>query len=65
MSRNIKLTIEYDGTGFSGWQRLKGRPSIQAEIERAIQAVTKEKVNLIGAGRTVAAASLGQSLSRS
>ena len=61
MSRNIKLTIEYDGTGFSGWQRLKGRPSIQAEIERAIQAVTKEKVNLIGAGRTDAGGhALGQ-----
>jgi tRNA pseudouridine38-40 synthase len=61
VSRNIKLTIEYDGTGFSGWQRLRGRPSIQAEIERAIHAVTKEKVNVIGAGRTDAGVhALGQ-----
>lgn len=61
MSRNIKLTIEYDGTGFWGWQRLRGRPSVQAEIERAICAVTGEQVNLIGAGRTDAGVhALGQ-----
>lgn len=61
MSRNIKLTIEYDGTGYSGWQRQSRRPSVQAEIERAIRAVTKEKVDLIGAGRTDAGVhALGQ-----
>lgn len=61
MNRNIKLIIEYDGTPFSGWQRQKRRPSIQAEIERAIKAVTGEKVNLIGAGRTDAGVhALGQ-----
>ena len=61
MSRNVKLTIEYDGTGYSGWQRQSRRPSVQAEIERAIRAVTKEKVDLIGAGRTDAGVhALGQ-----
>ena len=50
--RNIKLTLEYDGTGFSGWQRLRGRPSVQAEVERAVHAVTRERVTVIGAGRT-------------
>ncbi len=61
MSRNIKLTIEYDGTGYSGWQRQSRRPSVQGEIERAIRAVTKEKVDLIGAGRTDAGVhALGQ-----
>lgn len=61
MSRNIKLTIEYDGTGYSGWQRQSRRPSVQAEIERAIRVVTKEKVDLIGAGRTDAGVhALGQ-----
>ncbi|HEY3248272.1 MAG TPA: tRNA pseudouridine(38-40) synthase TruA [bacterium] len=60
-SRNIKLTIEYEGTGFSGWQRQSTRPSIQAEIERAIHAVTRERVDLVGAGRTDAGVhALGQ-----
>ncbi len=59
--RNIKLTIEYDGTSFSGWQRLKGRPTVQTELERAIQKVTGERVAAIGAGRTDAGVhALGQ-----
>jgi tRNA pseudouridine38-40 synthase len=59
--RNIKLVVEYDGTGFSGWQRLSRGRSIQAEIEKALHAVTHEKVNLIGAGRTDAGVhALGQ-----
>jgi len=61
VTRNLKLTIEYDGTGFSGWQRQRRRPSIQAELERAIRAVTGETVALIGAGRTDAGVhALGQ-----
>lgn len=59
--RNIVLTIEYDGTDFSGWQRQTRRPSVQAEIERAIRGVTRERVDLIGAGRTDAGVhALGQ-----
>ena len=59
--RNVVLTIEYDGTDFSGWQRQSRRPSVQAEVERAIQAVTRERVDLIGAGRTDAGVhALGQ-----
>jgi tRNA pseudouridine38-40 synthase len=59
--RNIKLTIEYDGTPFSGWQRQSRRPSVQAEVERAIRAVTHERVTLTGAGRTDAGVhALGQ-----
>lgn len=69
-SRNIKLTIEYDGTPFSGWQRLnpapsgagrRGRPSVQAELERAIQRVTGRRTPVTGAGRTDAGVhALGQ-----
>ena len=59
--RNIKLTIEYDGTPFSGWQRLKSRPSVQAELERAVLKVTGERLTVIGAGRTDAGVhALGQ-----
>jgi len=61
VTRNIRLTIEFDGTEFSGWQRLSRRPSVQGEIERAIWAVTRETVRLIGAGRTDAGVhALGQ-----
>jgi len=59
--RNIRLTIEYDGTDFSGWQAQSTRPSVQAELQRSIQAVIHEQVRLIGAGRTDAGVhALGQ-----
>lgn len=61
MARNIKLTIEYDGTAYAGWQIQENAPSIQAEIRDAIFKVTAESVNLIGAGRTDAGVhALGQ-----
>lgn len=59
--RNIKLTIEYDGKDFNGWQKQPDRLNIQGEIERAIEAITGEKVELIGSGRTDAGVhALGQ-----
>ena len=45
--RNIKLTIEYEGKEYSGWQKQPNKKSIQGEIERAIQTVTGEEVELI------------------
>ncbi len=50
--RNIKLTIEYDGKDFNGWQKQPNKLNIQGEIERAIENITGEKVNLIASGRT-------------
>ena len=50
--RNIKLTIEYDGKEYNGWQKQPNKLNIQGEIERAIQNVTGEQVELIGSGRT-------------
>ncbi len=50
--RNIKLTIEYDGKDFGGWQKQKNHLNIQGEIEKAIQTITGEEVELIGSGRT-------------
>lgn len=59
--RNIKLTIEYDGKDFNGWQKQPNKPNIQGEIERAIYNITKEEVDLIGSGRTDAGVhALGQ-----
>ena len=59
--RNIKLTIEYDGKDFNGWQKQPNKLNIQGEIERAIETITGENVDLIGSGRTDAGVSaLGQ-----
>ena len=49
---NIKLTIEYEGTNYIGWQKQNKGNSIQGEIEKAIKLVTGENINLIGSGRT-------------
>ncbi len=48
----VKLTIEYDGTNYSGWQRQKNAVSIQEMLERAFLAATGETVCINGAGRT-------------
>lgn len=59
--RNIKLTIEYDGSNFAGWQRQAKQRTIQGEIEKALEKLTGEKMSLIAAGRTDAGAhALGQ-----
>ena len=50
--RNIKLTIEYDGKDFNGWQKQPDKLNIQGEIEKAISLVTGEKIDLYGSGRT-------------
>jgi len=49
---NYKLIIEYDGTAYHGWQRQKTDSTIQQKIEAAISTMAKEKINLIGSGRT-------------
>ena len=50
--RNIKLTIEYDGKDFNGWQKQPDKLNIQGTIEQAIEAITGEKVELNASGRT-------------
>lgn len=59
--RNIKLTIEYDGKKFNGWQKQPNKLNIQGEIEETINSITGEKIELIGSGRTDAGVhALGQ-----
>ena len=59
--RNIKLVIEYDGKEFNGWQKQPNKLNIQGTIEKAIETITKEKVDLIASGRTDAGVhALGQ-----
>lgn len=57
----IKLVIEYDGAGYSGWQRQDSEPSVQQAIEDVLRSLTGEKTVLHSAGRTDAGVhALGQ-----
>lgn len=59
---NYKITIQYEGTRYAGWQRQKSTPdTIQGIIENAIYNVTGENIDVIGSGRTDAGThALGQ-----
>ena len=50
--RTLKLLLEYDGTGFSGWQVQPGKRTIQGDIEKVLAKLLGEKVAVIGSGRT-------------
>ena len=54
MIRNIRLTIEYDGARFFGWQsqRTEKRKTVQEEIEKAAYRLFGKKIKLVGSGRT-------------
>src|SRR5947208_9778776 len=47
-----KITVEYDGGPFVGWQRQDTGPSVQAALEDAVFALSGERVLVQGAGRT-------------
>lgn len=47
-----KITVEYDGTNFYGWQRQNYGNTVQDEIEAAILAFSGQKVNVVASGRT-------------
>ena len=49
---NYKLLIQYDGTNYAGWQIQSNAISVQQKIVDAVEVILKEKVNLIGSGRT-------------
>ena len=48
----IKLTIEYDGSNYYGWQFQNKQVTIQEEIERAVSIILKMDIRVTGAGRT-------------
>ena len=48
----FRLTVEYDGRPFMGWQRQDHGPSVQGALERAVAAVTGEEATVHAAGRT-------------
>ncbi len=50
--QRFKLTIEYDGRPFVGWQIQKNGPSVQQALQDAVKAFSGEDVTVEGAGRT-------------
>ena len=50
--KNFKLTISYDGSRYSGWERQPGRDTIQGKLETVLSRMVNAEVNVIGAGRT-------------
>lgn len=56
-----RVTLAYDGTGYSGWQVQPGRVTIQGEVERALERVARRPVRVAASGRTDAGVhALGQ-----
>jgi tRNA pseudouridine38-40 synthase len=59
---NYQIIIEYEGTGFVGWQKQKNGASVQQAIEKVLIKILKEKIKLYGSGRTDSGVhALGQS----
>lgn len=52
MIQTFKLTIEYDGTQFFGWQRQTDKPTIQGALEQVLSRILNQPVTLAGSGRT-------------
>ena len=47
-----KLTLEYDGTAYNGFQAQDGQPTVQGALETAIAAFSGERIRIAAAGRT-------------
>ena len=52
MNRNLKLTLQYDGSNYVGWQRQARGTSIQGLLEDALEPIAGTRVTVHGAGRT-------------
>jgi len=52
MLRTFKLTVEYDGMAFNGWQKQPGKRTVQGELEKAVRKLDLGASRVVGAGRT-------------
>ena len=52
MSRNLKMTLAYDGSEFNGWQIQPGQPTMQGTLAECLRRLTGEEVLPQGSGRT-------------
>lgn len=52
VNRKFVLVVEYDGTNYAGFQRQRQLPTVQAALEKALHALTGERIRVSGAGRT-------------
>jgi tRNA pseudouridine38-40 synthase len=50
--RQLKITLEYDGAGFHGWQIQPGQLTVQGALEKALTTVLRRPVSVMGQGRT-------------
>lgn len=50
--RMLRMTIAYDGTDFTGWQRQNRKRTVQGEIERVLAKITGETIAAVASGRT-------------
>ena len=53
---NIRVVLEYDGSGFAGWQQQAHGRTVEQELKRALQQITGQELKVYGAGRTDAGA---------
>lgn len=60
-TRRVLLTLSYDGTAYSGWQRQQNAITVQQRVEEALFKLTRERITVMGASRTDAGVhALGQ-----
>ena len=52
MAGRLAMGVEYDGSAYCGWQRLKHAPSVQEELERSLSRVAGQQVKVHASGRT-------------
>ena len=50
--RNLKITLQYNGKNYCGWQKQPNALGIQGTVEKAIYEITKEEVKVTASGRT-------------
>ena len=53
---NIRVVLEYDGSGFAGWQQQASGRTVEAELKRALRSITGKAITVYAAGRTDAGA---------